>query len=158
VSTRDGRRKVRLRTILTRSTLHTFYISSTAPIPALPTLRMRSRYGAPDATERLITGPASEDTVPERITVLAIACALSANAQPWNSQLLPKIGGKYVSRTVNFGGRDWKLDDFSYVGYKLGETPLATVPCHKVLQISATNADISKELQAAIDAMGAAGG
>jgi len=97
--------------------------------------------------------------VSTRISIILIAsasCALCANAT-WNSQLFPKIGGKFTARPIHFAGRVWALDDFSYVGYRLGQESLGNVPCHRLVQIIGKG-DISKELQSAIDMVGTAGG
>jgi uncharacterized protein (TIGR03437 family) len=76
--------------------------------------------------------------------------------QSWNSQLLPNVGGKYTAQAVNFAGRTWSLDDFSYVGYYLGTKSLGSVPCN-VVNVTATG-DITQAVQAAIDTVGKAGG
>ncbi len=86
---------------------------------------------------------------------LALPTAL-AQAQSWNSQLLPNLGGKYAAQTVTFAGRTWALDDFSYVGYYLGTKSLGSIPCN-VVNITATG-DITQPLQAAVDSVGKAGG
>lgn len=86
---------------------------------------------------------ANEDTV---------AAALA----PWNSALFPLINGKYHIQTASFAGRDWRLDDFSYVGYYLGQRTLGQVPC-KVIRIT-HGGDISAEVQQAVNALGGAGG
>lgn len=77
----------------------------------------------------------------------------------WTSQLFPYNGstGKYETATVNFNSRSWKLLDYSYTGYNLGETPLQTnIPCN-ILTITGTG-DISQELQDKINTVGLAGG
>jgi len=78
-------------------------------------------------------------------------------AQTWNSQLLPKVDGKFVPQSVDFAGRSWKLDDFSFVGYRLGAEALANVPRGNAATIAGTG-DISAEVQSDIDSIGAAGG
>ncbi len=84
-------------------------------------------------------------------------CASGASAATWNSQLFPKIDGKFTIRTIDFAGREWTLDDFSYVGYRLGMESPGSVPCRKLVRITGRG-DISAELQGAIDAVGLAGG
>jgi hypothetical protein len=91
-----------------------------------------------------------------QLTAVA-ALATSLCGQNWNSQLLPKRDGKFTFRTVEFAGRQWTLDDFSYVGYKLGEQSLGGDPCRRVFRITGKG-DISAELQAAIDTFGKLGG
>jgi uncharacterized protein (TIGR03437 family) len=86
---------------------------------------------------------------------LALPTAL-AQAQSWNSQLLPNLGGKYAAQTVTFAGRTWALDDFSYVGYYLGTKSLGSIPCN-IVNITATG-DITQPLQAVVDSVGKAGG
>src|SRR5258707_13614399 len=48
------------------------------------------------------------------------------------SQLLPRIDGHYRIQTVNFADRDWRLDDFSYVGYYLGTRALGEMPPNEI--------------------------
>jgi hypothetical protein len=72
------------------------------------------------------------------------------------SQLLPRLDGHYRIQTVNFADRDWRLDDFSYVGYYLGTRALGEVPPNEFLVDPAD--DITDAVQAAIEAAGAAGG
>src|SRR5216684_4140082 len=72
------------------------------------------------------------------------------------SQLLPRVDGHYTIQTVNFADRDWRLDDFSYVGYYLGTRNLAEVPPNE-FPVNATG-DITDAVQEAIEAAGAAGG
>jgi hypothetical protein len=90
------------------------------------------------------------------IAVGAVSMAGGAGAG-WQSQLFPKTGGKFKPETVAFGGRQWTLDDFSYVGYRLGEQDLGGDPCRRVFPIS-SEGDISAELQSAIDSAGKLGG
>jgi hypothetical protein len=82
------------------------------------------------------------------------------SAQPgfaWYSQLFPFNSGSYDEATVNFNSRNWVLDDYSYTGYNLGETPLQTgIPCN--VQTIAGTGDITAELQNKINTVGAAGG
>jgi hypothetical protein len=89
----------------------------------------------------------------EKIVALLALCLSGASAETWNSQLFPKRNGKFTIQTVSFAGRDWRLDDFSYVGYGLGEQPLGGDPCRRVIVIKGSG-DISAELQAAIDEAG----
>jgi uncharacterized protein (TIGR03437 family) len=79
-----------------------------------------------------------------------------AIAQSWNSRLLPNVNGTYTPQTVNFAGRNWALDDFSYAGYFLGAKSLGSVPCN-VVNVTATG-DITAAVQAAINTAGAASG
>ena len=58
-----------------------------------------------------------------------IIIATAAIAQSWNSRLLPNVNGTFTPQTVNFAGRNWTLDDFSYAGYFLGVKSLGSVPC-----------------------------
>ena len=92
------------------------------------------------------------------LTFLIAAGLSSATSmgQSWNSQLLPNVGGKYTAQAVNFAGRTWSLDDFSYAGYYLGTKSLGSVPCN-VVNISATG-DITQAVQAAVNTVGQAGG
>src|SRR5258708_38080823 len=72
------------------------------------------------------------------------------------SQLLPRVDGHYRIQTVNFADRDWRLDDFSHVGYYLGTRALGEVPPNEFTVDPAD--DITDAVQAAIEAAGAAGG
>lgn len=75
------------------------------------------------------------------------------------SQLFPYNGstGKYEEQTVNFDGKNWRLSDFSYAGYKRGEVPLRDgVPCN-VVTVSGSG-DITAELQSLINSLSATGG
>ena len=82
---------------------------------------------------------------------------LSSFSFAWYSQLFPFSAGSYSAATVSFNSRNWKLLDYSYVGYNLGQTPLQTgIPCN-VQTITGTG-DISQELQDKINTVGAAGG
>ncbi len=77
----------------------------------------------------------------------------------WESQLFPfnSVTGKYQEAVVNFNGRNWKLLDYSYTGYNLGNTGLRkNIPCN--IQTITGSGDITAELQTKIDAVGAAGG
>jgi uncharacterized protein (TIGR03437 family) len=85
-----------------------------------------------------------------------IIVATVAIAQSWNSRLLPNVGGTFTPQTVNFAGRNWTLDDFSYAGYFLGAKSLGSVPCN-VVNVTATG-DITAAVQTAINTVGAAGG
>src|SRR5262249_16998238 len=91
------------------------------------------------------------------LLLAGLALALGTKAQSWNSQLFPKRDGKFTMQTVAFGGRQWSLDDFSYVGYRLGEQSVGGDPCRRVIQIKGKG-DISAELQNAIDSAGKLGG
>ncbi len=91
------------------------------------------------------------------LALIATVFGTRSFAQTWNSQLLPKVDGKFVPRSVDFAGRSWKLDDFSFVGYRLGTDALANVPRGNPATIAGTG-DISAELQSDIDTIGAAGG
>lgn len=89
-------------------------------------------------------------------SLLIAGTAAVAAAQNWNSRLLPSVNGTFTPQAVNFAGRNWTLDDFSYAGYYLGAKPLGSVPC-KVVNVMATG-DITAALQTAIDTAGNAGG
>jgi Pectate lyase superfamily protein len=89
--------------------------------------------------------------------ILGTLFATSACAQNWTSQLFPQTNGQFSTQTVNFAGRDWTLDDFSYVGYQLGQVNLGSVTCNKTVAITGTG-DITRELQRAIDTVGTGGG
>jgi hypothetical protein len=73
-----------------------------------------------------------------------------------NSQLLPRVNGHYQIQTVTFADRDWRLDDFSYVGYYLGTRKLGDVPSND-FQVEPSD-DITDAVQMAVEAAGAAGG
>jgi len=75
---------------------------------------------------------------------------------PVTSRLFPFVDGHYAIQTVNFAGRDWRFDDYSYAGYFLGQQSLGSVPCN-VMTVSATG-DISQAVQDAINTVGTAGG
>ena len=66
------------------------------------------------------------------------------------SRLLPNIDGHYHIQTVTFADRDWRLDDFSYVGYYLGTRNLGDVPPNEFPVDPAD--DITDSVQAAIEA------
>jgi hypothetical protein len=80
-----------------------------------------------------------------------------AGTESWESQLFPKRNGRFMMQKVSFGGREWFLDDFSYVGYRLGQQDLGGDPCRRVFSITGSG-DISAEVQSAIDAAGNGGG
>src|SRR5713101_5092417 len=85
-------------------------------------------------------------------TSALVATSLTAQV-PWTSELFPKVNGKYTVEAVHFAGRDWRLDDYSYVGYYLGQRSLGSVLCSKVVKIT-HGGDISAELQQAISVVG----
>ncbi|MBS1859348.1 MAG: hypothetical protein JST11_28500 [Acidobacteria bacterium] len=87
---------------------------------------------------------------------LDFSVAAGAGAQSWNSQLLPLSGGKFTPQTVSFAGRNWSLDDYSYAGYFLGARSLGSVICN-IVDITASG-DITQPVQAAVTAVGNAGG
>ena len=89
--------------------------------------------------------------------MISMAPAASAAGNIWESQLFPKENGRFTIHAVTFGGRQWTLDDFSYVGYRLGEQNLGGDSGRPVFRITGQG-DISAELQAAIDAAGKLGG
>ena len=75
----------------------------------------------------------------------------------WYSQLFPFNAGSYDEAPVNFNGRTWQLLDYSYVGYKLGETGLRSgIPC-TIINITGTG-DITAEIQTAVDTLEVGGG
>src|SRR5260370_37388759 len=84
-------------------------------------------------------------------------CASGASAATWNSQLFPKIDGKFTIRTIDFAGREWTLDDFSYVGYRLGMESPGSVPCGTLVRITG-RAENSAALAGAIHRVGWGGG
>jgi len=91
------------------------------------------------------------------ILVTSIFFISFINSYSWYSQLFPYNGSSYDEATVNFNGRNWRLFDYSYAGYKTGSVPLrSSVPCN-IVTITGTG-DITVELQQAIDNVGAAGG
>lgn len=119
---------------------------------------------------------------------LVAAATIAGPAAAWNSALYPSADGVKFSRaTVNYNGRAWQMPDFSYAGYQLGASAPGTgIPCRiervtapgataigslvgglsTILtgtvvapgQPVATASDISSNLQAAVDRVGAAGG
>jgi hypothetical protein len=90
-------------------------------------------------------------------TFLLFFLVAAAPANAWYSQLFPYSAGSYDEATVSYNSRNWRLDDYSYVGYNLGATPLQTgIPCN-VQTITGTG-DITAELQNKINTVGAAGG
>ena len=94
-----------------------------------------------------------------RLRLMAFLCVLLASAAARAqqiSQLLPLVDGRYTIQTVNFAGRDWRLDDFSYAGYYLGARNLGDVPSRE-FPVNATG-DITIAVQDAINAAGAADG
>ncbi|MEO7144600.1 MAG: glycosyl hydrolase family 28-related protein, partial [Bryobacteraceae bacterium] len=88
--------------------------------------------------------------------LLGVLVCLPAGAQTWTSRLLTTDHGAYIPAQVNFSGRAWKLDDYSYAGYFLGASSPGTMPCNAI-NVTATG-DITAALQAAVDAAGQAGG
>jgi hypothetical protein len=73
----------------------------------------------------------------KRISILLVTsaiCASCARTETWNSRLFPKVDGKFTIRSISFAGREWTLDDFSYVGYRLGvefgQRPVPEVGAH----------------------------
>lgn len=97
--------------------------------------------------------------VPLALLGAAVAIAIAGPARAWTSSLYPADGnGGYRAAIVNFAGRDWRLQDFSYTGYQLGATAPATgIACTNTRTITATG-DIAAAVQAAVDAVGSAGG
>ncbi len=91
---------------------------------------------------------------------LALFGATAAvTAAPWQSRLYPADpeSGRYQRPVVQFGGRRWRLPDFSYTGFALGEQPPGTgVPCRD-FRLSG-DGDFAAMLQQAINAAGNAGG
>ena len=79
-----------------------------------------------------------------------------AGVQSWNSRLLPLINGQFAEQTITFAGRTWTLDDYSYAGYFLGTKSLGSVPCN--LADVMGPGDITQLVQAAVEAVGKAGG
>jgi hypothetical protein len=82
-----------------------------------------------------------------------------SNLFSWTSRLFPynSVSGKYEITPVTYNSRTWKLLDYSYTGYNLGQTPLQSgIPCN-VITISGTG-DITQELQNDINTVGASGG
>lgn len=80
-------------------------------------------------------------------------------ASAWESSLFVWDPGLEVwqSQTVSYAGRSWSLPDFSRVGFERGElAPGSGTPCTEIAV--GGRGDITVELQAAIDAVGAAGG
>jgi hypothetical protein len=71
------------------------------------------------------------------LLIAATLPGLAATSETWNSSLFP---------TVSFAGRLGRLDDFSYVGYRLGAESLGNVLCKTVVRI-AGKGDISAESQ-----------
>jgi hypothetical protein len=65
------------------------------------------------------------------IAIGSIPMAGAADAS-WESQLFPKKNGRFGTEIVTFAGRQWILDDFSYVGYRLGEQDLGGDPCRRI--------------------------
>ncbi|MBP7791743.1 MAG: right-handed parallel beta-helix repeat-containing protein [Candidatus Goldbacteria bacterium] len=91
--------------------------------------------------------------------LIFISCFLLfyCNIFSWYSQLFPFNSGSYDEATINFNGRNWRILDYAYVGYKTGSIPLRNgIPCN-IITITGTG-DITVELQQAIDNVGAAGG
>lgn len=71
----------------------------------------------------------------------------------WESQLFPKQrdSGRYVERSVSFNNRNWKLLDYSYAGYRLGEARLGEgLRCNNEIRIK-TPGDITDALQKAVN-------
>lgn len=91
------------------------------------------------------------------LIVLLIVLLAAVPGYSWYSQLFPYNAGSFDEATVNFSSRSWRLLDYSYAGYNLGETPLQTgIPCN--VRTVAGTGDITIELQNLINTVGAAGG
>lgn len=58
--------------------------------------------------------------------LLAGECGL---AQSWNSQLFPKINGKYTAQIVSFAGKSWALDDFRKGIYLVYSARITVLDC-----------------------------
>lgn len=95
--------------------------------------------------------------------------ALGSSGQGWESQLFPfnSATGKYEEATVtpsqnNPLNRSWRLQDFSYAGYELGGTPLASgISCdvNNTVDVQPDgNGDIADSLEAAIESLAQTGG
>lgn len=93
--------------------------------------------------------------------LFTMAFAPGASAASWNSQLFPRDPAALVHAraTVTFADRSWLLPDYSYVGYRVGASSLASgVPCAVRTIKADAGGDITSALQAAIDAVGRGGG
>jgi hypothetical protein len=77
----------------------------------------------------------------------------------WQSALFPfdDESGRHQRAKVSFAGRSSQLLDYSYAGYWLGASPLASgIRCHTV--DADGSADITASLQAAVNSVGGSGG
>jgi hypothetical protein len=87
----------------------------------------------------------------------AIHSAKNTVQNTWNSVFLQPKGTGWTMPTVNVGGRDFKLDDYSYTGYKLSQVGLGdAIPCKHVTITD--SGDITTALRAAVSTMAGLGG
>ena len=94
-----------------------------------------------------------------RILTPLFLAVLPVAALAWDSVLFPMDtqSGQRQRPVVNFDGRQWQLPDFSYVGYRRGEVPLASgLSCNS--STVSTSGNFADALQQAIDAVGQSGG
>ena len=85
----------------------------------------------------------------------------SGSSLAWDSQFFPfnAGAGKYLTQTVNVGGANFTLPDFSYSGYKLSQVGLGdSIPCNSVSITAITNEDIAPKLNMAVTTLAAVGG
>src|SRR5690349_6989386 len=70
-------------------------------------------------------------TLAPQIVFMLLAC--SSPAMAWNSVFLAPSGPNWVAQSVTLSGRVFKLDDYSYCGYKLSTVGVAdSIPCNHV--------------------------
>src|SRR5579883_395002 len=80
-----------------------------------------------------------------------------AGAWGWNSVFLQPSGSNWVAQSVTLGGRAFKLDDYSYSGYKLSQVGVGdSIPCNNVT-LSGTG-DVTAALRSTLATLAGLGG
>ncbi|HVZ79369.1 MAG TPA: glycoside hydrolase family 9 protein [bacterium] len=75
----------------------------------------------------------------------------------WNSVFLQPSGPNWVAQSVTLGGRPFKLDDYSYSGYKLSQVGLGdAIPCNNVTVSS--SGDITTAVRTGLSTLVGMGG
>lgn len=80
-------------------------------------------------------------------------------AGAWESVFLSHTNGAWGARDVSLGGHVFRLDDYSYVGYRLfAEEPEARLPTNRISLCLVDGSDLTTNLQAAVTELAARGG
>jgi hypothetical protein len=78
-------------------------------------------------------------------------------AGAWNSAFLQPSGPNWTEPVVNVGGRNFKIDDYSYCGYKLSQVGVGdSIPCNNVTMSS--TGDVTAAMRASLATLVGLGG